>query len=401
VGFERGRPSARSVADDASDAARWVDDDGALAEIAERLLDEPAFAIDTEFHRERTYFPQLALVQIGWGDQVALVDPLAVDLAPLAPALTGESTVVMHAASQDLEVLDLACGAVPRRLFDTQIAAGFVSHSLPSLASLVERYEGVHLPKGDRLTDWLRRPLGGDQRRYAASDVVHLLSLRDRLEGELVGRGRLEWALEECEVLRAKGRPVRDPEAAWLRIKEARPLRGEAAAVARSVAAWRERRAVELDQPVRFILSDLAVVGVAQRRPTTIDELARIRGVDERHAKGRSGEAILAAVAAGRGATVERPAGPTRELDKRLRPAVSLVAAWVSQLARDLEIETSLVATRSDIEALLAGDPEARLARGWRAELVGERIRRLVDGEAALAFDRAGHLVLEDRAPRD
>src|SRR5690606_17648818 len=120
------------------------------------------------------------------------------------------------------------------------------------------------------------------------------------------------------------------------RIKEARSLRGEAAAVARSVAAWRERRAAELDQPVRFVLSDLAIVGIAQRRPKSAAELARIRGVDERHARGKVGEAVLAAVAGAKGTDAPRPAGPTHELDRKLRPAVALVAAWVSQLARDL-----------------------------------------------------------------
>ena len=377
----------------------WVDDDAAFAKIIEELTQVEAFGIDTEFHRERTYFPQLALIQLSWNDQKALVDPFAVDLAPFADALQGPAVVVMHAASQDLEVLDLACGALPRELFDTQLAAGFVGHSLPSLAALVERFYGVHLPKGDRLTDWLRRPLGGDQRRYAASDVEYLLGLREKLTAQLEERGRLDWALAECEVMRARGRVKRPPEDAWLRIKEARTLRGEVAAIARSVAAWREERAMELDQPVRFVFSDLAVVGVAQRKPKTLEELKRIRGVDERHAKGKVGEAVLAAVAAGRGQTVPRPEGPTYDLDRRLRPAVSLVAAWVSQLSRDLEIETSLVATRADIEALLAEDPNARLSVGWRAELVGERIRRLVDGEAALAFDGAGNLVLEDRAP--
>ena len=355
----------------------WVDDDAAFATIIEQLCEVEAFGIDTEFHRERTYFPQLALIQLSWNDQKALVDPFAVDLVPFADALRGPAVVVMHAASQDLEVLDLACGALPRELFD-----------------------GVHLPKGDRLTDWLRRPLGGDQRRYAASDVEFLLGLREKLTAQLEERGRLDWALAECEMLRAKGRVKRKPEDAWLRIKEARTLRGEVAAVARSVAAWREERAIELDQPVRFVFSDLAVVGVAQRKPKTLEELKRIRGVDERHAKGKVGDAVLAAVESARGQAVPKTGAPTYDLDRRLRPAVSLVAAWVSQLSRDLEIETSLVATRADIEALLAGDPAARLAVGWRAELVGERIRRLVDGEAALAFDGAGNLVLEDRGPR-
>ncbi|MCU1498716.1 MAG: rnd [Acidimicrobiales bacterium] len=378
--------------------ARWVDTDAGLAEVVAELADQPVFGVDTEFHREKTYYPQLALVQLSWDDERVLVDPLAVDLAPFASALTGPAIVVMHAASQDLEVLHRACGVLPRELFDTQLAASFVGHSLPALSALVDRFYGVHLPKGDRLTDWLRRPLNEDQRTYAASDVEFLLGLHEKLTAALEERGRLTWALDECEALRLKGRVIRDPEEAWLRIKEARTLRGEAAAVARALAAWRERRAAELDQPVRFVLSDLAIVGIAQRRPKSQGDLARIRGVDERLAKGKAGEAIMGAVEQGRGQEPPKVGGHTHELDRKLRPAVALVAAWVSQLSRDLEIETSMVATRSDIEALLAGDPEARLTKGWRAELVGERIRRLVEGEAALAFDGHGNLLLEDRA---
>ena len=209
----------------------------------------------------------------------------------------------------------------------------------------------------------------------------------------------LEWFETECEIQRLKGRVVRDPDEAWRRIKEARTLRGEVAGVARAVAAWRERRAAELDQPVRFIMSDLAVVGIAQRKPKNVADLARIRGVDERQAKGRVGEAVLAAVEQGRQNPVGRTSGPKYEVDRRLRPAVSLVAAWLAQLSRDIEIETSLLATRHDIESLLAGDPDSRLRHGWRADLVGEKISRLVAGGAALAFDQRGHLVLEDRVP--
>lgn len=392
---QRSRPSPSDETD-----PRWVDDDSELARIVEELVQVRAFGVDTEFHREKSYYPKLALVQVSWEGQSALVDPLAVDMAPFAAALAGPATVVMHAAAQDLEVLHRACGVLPRDLFDTQLAAAFVGHSLPSLSALVDRYYGRTLPKGDRLTDWLRRPLGADQRAYAASDVEYLLGLREKLTAELEEHGRLDWALAECESLRLRGEVVRPPDEAWLRIKEARSLRGEAAAVARSLAAWRERRAAALDQPVRFIMSDLAVVGVAQRRPKTPSDLARIRGVDERHAKGKVGQDVLAAVEAARGQVAPRPQVATYELDRKLRPAVALVSAWVSQLGRDLQIETSMIATRSDIESHLAGDPTSRLLHGWRSELVGERIRRLVEGEAALAFDGSGSLVLEDRAPR-
>ncbi|MCU1353719.1 MAG: Ribonuclease, partial [Acidimicrobiales bacterium] len=323
----------------------------------------------------------------------------AVDMKPFARALESPATVVMHAASQDLEVLDLVCGALPTRLFDTQIAAGFSGHSLPSLLSLVEREFGVRIAKGDRLTDWLRRPLSADQKTYAAADVAHLLLLHERLSADLTERGRLDWALAECEVNRQKGRVVRDPDEAWLRIKEARTLRGRTAGIARAIAAWRERRAAQLDQPVRFILSDLALVGVAQRAPTTFEDLRRVRGLDERNLKGGVADQILAAVATGKAAPVERPrAEGGAEIDRALRPAVTLVSAWVSQLARDLEIDTSLLATRSDIEALLGGTDGARLKLGWRAGLVGEPIRSLVAGDAALAFDGRGGLLLEQRS---
>ncbi|MCU1455514.1 MAG: rnd [Acidimicrobiales bacterium] len=378
---------------------RWIDTDLAFSEVIDQLVGADLFGIDTEFHRERTYYPQLALVQIVWGNEIVLVDPLAVDMKLFSRALDSPATVVMHAASQDLEVLDLVCGSLPTRLFDTQIAAGFTGHSLPSLVSLVEREFGVRIAKGDRLTDWLRRPLSAEQRAYAASDVAHLLPLYERLTEQLGARGRLDWALAECELARQRGRVVRDPEEAWLRIKEARSLRGTTAGIAKEVAAWRERRAAQLDQPVRFVLSDLALVGVAQRAPTSLDDLRRVRGLDDRNLRGRVGDELLAAVAAGTRLSPERPRHEaTAEVDRALRPAVTLVSAWVSQLARDIEMDTSLLATRSDIEALLASTDGARLKVGWRASLVGEPIRSLVAGDAALAFDGNGGLLLERRS---
>ena len=365
------------------------------------LRDEPAYAVDTEFHRERTYYPKLALLQIAWSGGLALIDPLAVDIAPLAEILDGPGVAVLHACDQDLEVLDLACGTIPSRLFDTQIAAGFVGMSMPSLSSLYERVLGIRVGKGDRLTDWLARPLNDNQLRYAAGDVEHLLAVYDHEVADLEARGRLSWALDECEGARRRERGARDPDQAWRRVKEIRQLRGPARRVAQSVAAWRERRAAEIDQPVRFVLPDLAIVGIAQRQPKSPPDLRKIRGLDDRHLRGEQAEGVLAAVRDGLARRPEASEEPeTRELDRDLRPAVALVSAWVSQLSRDLEIDTTLLGTRGDIEALLRDEPDARLATGWRAELVGEPIRRLVDGEAALAFGGAGELVLEERTHR-
>ena len=245
----------------------WVDDAAGLAELVALLADEPVYGIDTEFHRERTYFSQLGLLQVAWADDVALVDPLAVDVEPFGAVLAGPGLAVMHAADQDLEVLDRACGVAPGRLFDTQLAAGFLGYSTPSLTSLVERIVGIRLPKGDRLTDWMRRPLTDDQRTYAAADVAHLLEVHRKLETQLAARGRLEWAHEECAILLERSREGQDPETAWWRLKDSRSLRGVSRSVATEVAAWRERKAAELDVPPRFVLPDLALVSIAHRPP--------------------------------------------------------------------------------------------------------------------------------------
>lgn len=394
-----GRRGGRSKVADAPEP-RWVATDGALAELVAELADQERYAVDTEFHREKSYWPKVALLQFGWatdeGDGIALVDPLAVDLTALAPLFEGPGVAVMHAASQDIEVFDHAVGTVPSGLFDTQIAAGFVGYGTPSLTALTEGELGLRLPKGDRLTDWLRRPLDDRQRRYAASDVAHLLELHDRLHAELADLGRTEWVAAENEAQR-QWRPVRHPELAYQRIKEARQLRGKARSVVRSVAAWRERRAAEIDIPVRHVMADLAVVSVANRAPTSVEELKGIRGLDDRLRRGSLAEQIIAAVAEGLAAgappRAERPSD--HDLDRKLRPAVALVSAWVAQLARTHRIDTSLLATRADIEDLLI-DGSGRLADGWRAELVGQPIRDLVDGRSALAFD-GDSLVLEPR----
>ena len=371
-----------------------------------RLADEPRYAVDTEFHRERTYAPRLALLQLAWSGGCAVVDPLSVDVAPLRAVLEGPGTAVLHAAGQDLEVLLRACGTVPSSLFDTQVAAGFLGFSTPSLATLLDRVLGLPLPKGDRLTDWLRRPLTTGQLDYAVADVAWLLPVTDALVAELDATGRRPWVEEEVELIRTRSRTMPDPDLAWLRLKEARSLRGRSRGVAAAVAAWRERRAASLDIPARQVLPDLAVLGIAGAMPKSIGALRAVRGVDERHLRGGAGDALLAAIAAGRELPEAATGEPRRDdVERDLRPAVALVAAWVAQLGRDLRIDPSLLATRGDLAAFLNGDPDARLASGWRATLIGEPVRRLVEGRAALAFGRdgagtRGGLVLEERSDR-
>ncbi len=369
-----------------------------LEALCDELAGEQFYAIDTEFHTERTYWPALALIQLAWRDQVALVDPLAVDPAPLRRLFDGPGTAVAHAAGQDLDILRRACGSAPERVFDTQVAAGFLGISSPSLGRLVDLVLGISLPKADQLSDWLQRPLPASQLAYAAGDVRHLLALRDAMVDRLQDRGRLDWALEECQrVLPGQRRSV-VPEEAWWKVGDVRRLTGRARGVAQEVTAWRERRAAEFDRPRRSVLSDLAILTIAQRPPRNRQELAKLRGVDERSlAKGGATE-ILEAVE--RGSSLAQEAlhlPPDAAESKASQVAVAVCAGLVRQIAERLDFDQGLLATRSDLALLIVGEP-SRLDHGWRSDLAGGPIRQLLAGEVSAAFDARGQLVLEARS---
>jgi ribonuclease D len=377
----------------------------ALDSLVDHLGQAPRYALDTEFHRERTYWPHLALVQVAWpadGDSpagVALIDPLAVDMAPLSKVLAGPGLMVAHAAEQDLEVLERACGRGPSRLFDTQVAAGFAGHGSSSLGSLCQAFLGVAVAKGDRLTDWRRRPLTDSQVAYAAADVENLLDLADAIGAQLERDGRYAWAEEECAEVLARSHGPADPDRAWWKLRDARQLRGASRGVAQEVSAWRERRAQAVDLPVRSVLPDLALQAIAHRPPATRDALYHLRGMDGRHLRPEVAGELLGAVQRGSALSVgELPLPPADDVPRELRAAVALLMAWIAQLARDERIDAALLATRSDLGAYLRGDPDARVGKGWRSILVAEPVRALVEGRAVLAFDGADRLVLEERS---
>jgi ribonuclease D len=385
----------------ASFEAQFVDTSESFEKLLVELSGVDAFAIDTEFHRERTYYPHLALVQIAWARGIAVVDPLAVEVSGLARLFARGALAVLHAADQDLEVLERACGALPSRIFDTQLCAGFLGFSSPSLLSLVESLLKIRFAKGDQLTDWTRRPLTSDQLSYAAGDVAYLLQLRELIEGRLAELGRTEWAAEECDLLLRKDRSDIAPEEAWWRLPHSRQLRGAARGVAQEVAAWRERRARRLDLPVRFVVSDMAVLSISHRPPSSREELARVRGVDSRHLGGSVAEELLEAIRRGRSLEAgELRLAPSPPLERPNRPVIALASAYVGQRADELAIDPAILATRADLVAFFQSTPSGRLASGWRCDLLGKMLRRLVEGEAALAFDGSGGLVLEERSYR-
>lgn len=370
----------------------WIDSDKDLIDFTQEALSESHFYLDTEFHREKTYFPQLALVQIATSRRIVIIDPLMVDMKLLRPLFDGPGMCVLHAAQQDLDVMAQSCGYIPSRMLDTQLCAGFLGYSQPSLASLLQSYLKVIVPKGDRLTDWLRRPLTKDQLTYAASDVAYLAELSSIIFNELEERGRMQWAIDACEELRVRPTGPNPPEDAWLRVKDVRTLKGRSRWVAQAIAEWRENRAMDLDLPPRHVLSDIAILGIAQKAPRTADDMLQSRGVDHRHVNGPQGRALLEAVQlgienSGQG-ELSFPSHDGDDLDKSMRPAATLVSAWVTELARQSNLDAGLLGTRKDINDLLGGAPGARMSEGWRADIVGRDIEDLVAGRKALTFTK-------------
>ena len=372
----------------------WVDSEKTLDDVIDSVLGGSRYAIDTEFHREKTYYPKLALVQIRWGTQTALIDPLAVDPRRLARLFSSEILAVFHAAQQDLEVLRHASLEAPKNIFDCQVAAGFVGFSTPSLATLVQAVKKTSLSKGDRLTDWLRRPLTDQQCAYAADDVVHLFDLHDELTRQLTELGRVDWVSDACAELASRPTGPQDPSDAWLRLKEVRALKGSARGVAQALAKWREERAMRSDLPPRRVMSDMALLGISQRVPKSVEELANTRGVDDRHLSAEYCKEIMTAVRDGAKNSIVLPSTENDDVDKFARPALTLITAWVGELARKHKIDATLLATRSDITAFLRQSPNARLREGWRAALIGDDLTRILNGEVGLSVDRDGHIKL-------
>ena len=371
----------------------WIENDADLDKCFSYVLDFPEYFLDTEFHREKTYYPQLALVQICAGGQIFLIDPLMVSADKFFKLFDGDGICVMHAAQQDLDVLSQSVGCVPRKIFDTQLASGFLGYTQPSLSSLAQSLIKVTVPKGDRLSDWLRRPLSQDQLQYAASDVVYLPELNELICDQLLTLGRLQWAQAACEELRIKPTGPNTTDNAWLRVKDVRTLKGRARWLAQSVAQWREERAMSLDIPPRHVLSDIAILGIAQKAPRTTEEILKTRGVDQRHLNGAQGQALLEAIRKGIASAQEGdlffPASETDDVDKSMKAAVTLVSAWIAELARQSSLDAGLLATRRDIVELLTELPEARLANGWRAEIVGHDIEDLISGRKGLTFRKS------------
>lgn len=361
--------------------------DEQLEAFAERASASEVLAIDTEFMREKTYSPRLCLLQMATDDEQVAVDPFAVSrVEPLRALFSDPSiTKVLHACSQDMEVILQYCGVLPRPLFDTQIAAAFLGdHYQIGYGPLVEAYTGVCLPKAESLTDWTRRPLDAAQLEYALDDVRYLPRIWREMRDRLAQAGRLDWLAPEFAHASDPATYRHDPREAFRRVRHVGSLNRRQLAVAREVAAWRDERARELDRPRRWVLSDEILVEVARRAPSSTAQLGRIRGMDSVSA-GDQGR-IVAAVRRG----LDCPADACPEIEHRVRPSADqesvcdLMYALTRMVADAEGLSPALLASRDDLSRYLLDRPSSPVARGWRAELLGARLDELLDGRLGL-----------------
>lgn len=360
-----------------------------LHAVLSAIAGTPWIAIDTEFMREKTYFPQLCLIQIATPDHIACIDPLAVpDMAPLYALLHDPSVLkVFHAAGQDLEVLFLVSNKVPAPVFDTQVAASLLGHGEQiGYANLVQTVLQHPLDKTQTRTDWSQRPLRPEQLKYARDDVRYLVPLYEQLKQELGALGRLRWMQPEMEALAQPETYTPKPGDAWRRVSGHKRLKPQELAVLRELAAWRETEARALDRPRRWVVSDDMLVLIARSRPADLADLRKLRGPPKAISDSQA-QKILQAVARG----IELPREDWPVLPSRLRPVspseeviVDVCMALLREVCRRQQISPEAVASRKDVIAFMHGDTEASLGRGWREQVAGAELGRWLASRTAL-----------------
>lgn len=368
---------------DASTSYTLIDSAGALNTAAAAWCRHAWLAVDTEFVRDDSYYPKPCLIQIGDGREDACIDAIALDaqaLHPLFATLSSTSvTKVLHAASQDLEIFVQLTGDCPRPLFDTQLAASLLGEGDQlGYAGLVERRLGVKLDKSLTRTDWSRRPLTAAELAYAAADVRHLAEIYPQLRDELVTCGRLAWLEEDCARLTDPQRYRNPPEEAWRRLKGIARLEANAQRVAAELAGWRETVAQERNRPRKWILEDEPLYRLAERRPSSEEQLADLKVLSPK-TLARHGSALIGIIARARHDAHPIAAEEPPLIDVQ-KAKLQKLQEWLRQRATQLNIPPSLLAPRADVEAIVRRGDEAGVPvlEGWRRDVAGQELLKLL-----------------------
>lgn len=373
----------------------------ALAEFCQRAAGFDFVTVDTEFLRETTYWPKLCLLQVATTDEAVLVDPLApgLDLTPFFALLANDKVrKVFHAARQDIEIFVKLTGKVPANIFDTQIAASVCGFGdSVSYDNLVRSITGVELDKSSRFTDWSDRPLTDKQKLYALADVTHLRDVYHALVKQVDDAGRWDWVEDELAVLESIHTYVVPPEHAWERLKTRLNKPRDIAAL-KALAAWRERRAQDGDQPRSRVMKDEALIELAQQRPTTPEAFDKLRAVQRGYGRSSAAAELIGLIkqieALPKG---ELPKAPDRPRGPSPKGAVGdLVRVLLKSVSEQHGVATRIIATSDEIDALvLDDDADVPALKGWRRKLFGDKALAIKHGKLGLAASKGDVIEIE------
>ena len=379
----------------------YITDRKQLKEFADRAKRSAVLAVDTEFLREKTYWPRLCLIQLATEEESVVVDPFRVkDLSDLAELFVDERIVkLFHAAGQDMELIVHEMGVVPKPVFDTQIAASLLGDMLQiGYGSLVLNECNVKLKKADSFTDWSRRPLTDSQIQYALDDVIYLPRIYRSMKERLEKLGRLSWLDRDFEELSDPERYKVDPYERFKRLKRVNQLTPQQLSAARKVAAWRETQAMKRNIPRKWVVTDEQIVEICKREPRTLDELFMVRGVSNT-LKTDDARRVLAACKQG----LDAPEDAWPELNKSYKsepnvdPQVDLLYSLGKVRAKEAGVAFGVLASHADLAKLVRGHyEEVDILKGWRRHLVGEELLALMRGEILLGIED-GVLKVTDR----
>ena len=358
--------------------------------LCEQINQEPWIALDTEFLREKTYYPKFCLLQIAAPGWVACVDPIAIDdLSLLFEAIYNPNIVkVLHSCRQDLEIFYQITGRIPGPIFDTQIAApllGFQEN--PGYAMLVSSFLNINLNKAHTRTDWTQRPLSDDQIQYAADDVIYLCKIYTQMCEQLDKLGRLNWLESDFALLNNPELYQLSPENAWLKVRGKNKLTGRQLSILQSLTEWREQTAQTENKPRNWLFPDDMLLELAKLQPVTIADLAKIRNINERSVN-RYGKVMCELIDAAR----QRPPKPFKDKDQPAKKTqqheavLDVLSAVVRIRAEENSLNPIILATRKELEQLLFGDEECPLLQGWRYNMAGQELTGLLQGQYSLSL---------------
>ena len=366
----------------------FIDTQDLLSEFCKLLEDQAWIAVDTEFHRDQNYYPDLCLVQIGTADLAACIDPLKIeDLSPMLDLFYDPNIVkVMHAGRQDLEIFYHMRGDVPKPIFDTQVAAPLLGlDEQMGYGALVKELLNVNLDKSHSRADWMRRPMPDAQMQYALDDVIYLAQAYPKMISQLNELNRLDWLNDDFATLTSNELYQNPPDKAWRRIRAANKLKSKQLSVLQALASWREETAQKQNRPRNWVCKDDVLIDMSKLIPGDLKELSHIRGVGEGFSN-RFGKTILSLIAEAQTKTPEEL--PEAKIKQKLTPSESALldalSAIVGLCAEENRLHPSAIASRKNIEALYRGAVDCDLTHGWRKQIAGDKLQAFLSGQQSL-----------------